>query len=112
MTSQNILLLYSPFPDAPSATLAARALLKSRLIACANILPASSALYWWEGKVAQESETILLAKTDSAHEAQARAELTGLHPYDTPAILSFPATANAAYFEWLTTNLTPIQVGD
>ena len=43
-----------------------RALLERRLIACGTLLPGSRSLYRWEGKIADESETVILMKTRSA----------------------------------------------
>ena len=43
-----------------------RALLERRLIACGSLLPGSRSLYRWEGKIADEQETVILMKTRSA----------------------------------------------
>ncbi|MFM9890944.1 MAG: divalent-cation tolerance protein CutA [Rickettsiales bacterium] len=95
------MLLYSPFPDGPSARSAAEALLSESLIACANILPAGQSLYVWQGTLTETAETLLIAKTTQAMAAQAAARLEALHPYDTPAILQLQAEANAPYAAWV-----------
>ena len=38
------------------------ALVKKRLIACANIFPINS-MYWWKGKIVNYKESVIIAKT-------------------------------------------------
>ena len=95
--------LYCPFPDLETARMAARALLEARLVACCNILPATESYYRWEGVLTQASEVVLLAKTAENALAAAKSALEALHPYDTPAILSFPAHANPSFSAWVAT---------
>jgi periplasmic divalent cation tolerance protein len=94
--------LYSTFPSVEAARAASHALLEARLVACCTILPAAESLYWWEGKITNAAETILLCKTAPHHLTAAAAQLETLHPYDCPAILRWTTQANAPYAAWLT----------
>ena len=101
MTTE-IPLIYSPFPDIASASAAAHALLEARHIACANIIPAITSIYRWEGAIATETEVLLLAKTTVAAANAACEALRSHHPYDVPAILQLPHThALADYAGWV-----------
>src|SRR5262245_13494172 len=53
------------FVTAPEADAekVARTLLEERLIACANLLKGVSSFYWWEGKIENSAETLLVLKT-------------------------------------------------
>src|SRR5207245_9888491 len=56
------------------------ALLADRLIACGTLLPGARSIYRWEGAVSEESEVVVLLKTDvSRWEAVCRA-VGGWHP--------------------------------
>lgn len=101
MRSTDLILLYSPFPDADSAQKVARTLLSEKLIACANLLPGSLSLYVWAGNLTETDETVLIAKTIPASVADASARIEALHPHETPAILILEATANPAYLSWV-----------
>jgi periplasmic divalent cation tolerance protein len=107
MTEAPLRLLYCPYPTLDAAREAATALLEARLVACCNLLAISESLYWWEGKLAANPETLLLAKTAPAQEAAVRAWIAHHHPYDTPAILSLDASANPAFAAWVGVAVAP-----
>jgi periplasmic divalent cation tolerance protein len=88
-------LIWCPFPDAGTASAAAKVLLGERLIACANILPAILSLFEWNGAREEASETGVILKTDAALLDRAIARLGELHPYDEPAILGWRCDAAA-----------------
>lgn len=94
-------LLYCPYPTLEAARTAAIGLLEARLVACCNLLPISESLYWWQGKLATNPEVLLLAKTTPELAAHARAWIATSHPYETPAVLSFVAEANAPFHQWV-----------
>ncbi len=103
--TETVTILYSPFPSQDSAALAAHALLKAGHVACCNILPAGQSVYPWQGRIETTSEVILLAKTSPAKAPDAAAALATLHPYECPAILTWAASANAPYADWLAKTL-------
>ena len=41
----------------------AKELVSKRLAACANIFENVRSLYWWEGKIQEDKEVVLIAKT-------------------------------------------------
>jgi periplasmic divalent cation tolerance protein len=94
-------LIYCPYPSLEAAREAAMGLLEARLVACCNLLPACESIYWWEGKLAANPETVMIAKTTPDLAAAARTWIETSHPYETPAILSFSADANADFVSWV-----------
>ncbi|CAN5293027.1 divalent-cation tolerance protein CutA [soil metagenome] len=79
----------------------ARTLLEERAIACANLLPALTALFYWEGEVREESETLLLLKAPMAQAERVEQRLAELHPYDVPEIARLEAAVNHPYARWM-----------
>ncbi len=97
-------LLYTTWPNAENAATVARTLVEERLAACANILPGSLSVYWWEGKVEAESETVVIFKTTVAQAPRLRRRIMELHAYDLPAIVALSADeqgSNLAFFDWV-----------
>lgn len=93
-------LIYCPFPDAESATRMAEALVAARLVACANLLPPTRSIYHWDGALTQTQEHVALLKTRQKLVVDVRAFIAQHHPYQTPAILSWPLEANAPWAHW------------
>jgi periplasmic divalent cation tolerance protein len=79
-----------------------RALLDKRLIACGTLLPGARSLYRWQGKVADERETVLLLKTRSARVEQLQQAFRDLHPYKVPEFLVLSVDSGLEkYIEWI-----------
>ena len=79
-----------------------RTLLDRRLIACGTILPAGRSLYRWEGKIADEQETVVLLKTRSARIETLQVAFGELHPYKVPELLALPVMAGSEkYLAWI-----------
>lgn len=94
--------LYIPCPSQAEAQKLAHALLEQRLIACANIISSISSLYHWQGEIAEEEETLLIAKTNAKKRDQAIETASTLHPYDCPCVVATPLThGHAPYFQWI-----------
>jgi periplasmic divalent cation tolerance protein len=79
-----------------------RELLDRRLIACGTLFPGARSLYRWQGKVADESEVVLMLKTRSARLDSLRDAFGELHPYKVPELLGLPVDAGLEkYLEWI-----------
>ena len=82
-------MLYSTFPNRAEALSAARALVETRLAACANLIDWVTSVYEWQGALQQEQEVLMLAKTDAACVQAAIAKIKSLHSYELPAITAW-----------------------
>ena len=81
-----------------------RALLDRRLVACGTLLPGARSLYRWEGKVADESEVVVLLKTRSAVLHALERAFEELHPYKVPELLALSVTSGLEkYVGWINT---------
>ena len=79
-----------------------RSLLERRIIACGTIMPAARSLYRWEGKIADEQETVVLLKTRSARIETLQVAFGELHPYKVPELLALPVASGAdKYLAWI-----------
>src|SRR5688572_4675935 len=86
------------------ATKLIRGLLDRRLIACGTMLPGARSLYRWEGKIADESEIVILLKTRSAVLHALERAFAELHPYKVPELLALSATSGLEkYVAWINT---------
>lgn len=103
-------LIYTTWPDTASAETAAARLLEDRLIACANVLSASTSIYVWQGEVKREQEIIALFKTSARTAGAARDKLAELHPYDEPCIIALEVDAAPSaqgFLDWVEAETGP-----
>ncbi|NWR21430.1 CUTA protein, partial [Emberiza fucata] len=80
----------------------ARAIMDRRLAACVNILPKSSALYFWKGELEESTEILLLVKTRTSKIGELSNYVRSIHPFEIPEIISLPIEqGNPAYLRWM-----------
>ncbi|HAQ37183.1 MAG TPA: divalent-cation tolerance protein CutA [Saprospiraceae bacterium] len=97
---KRITVFYVTFPDEAAARSLAGILLEQKLIACANIIPATG-LFFWQGAMQDEKEWIGLFKTKPDLISKVREKISASHPYEVPCIISSNVNANDAYVDWV-----------
>ncbi len=95
--------LYITCKDKQEAIEVGKELVEDKLVACANIIEGMTSMYWWNGKVEQEQEVILIAKTQSNLFDRVNEKVSELHSYEVPCVVAFPIVAgNKEYLDWIT----------
>ena len=74
------------FPRPRPPRRSAATLVERRLAACVNILPGMTSIYRWEGKIARDSEAVMIIKTRQSLAEAVIAEVKQRHPYTNPAL--------------------------
>lgn len=89
-------------PDLKTARALAKAALRARLIACANLIPKVESHYWWQGKLEASAEILLILKSQKSKLVALEKLILAQHPYDTPEFLVLPLSAGSQrYLAWL-----------
>ena len=99
----DIVLMLTTLPDSAAAQKLVDGVLDERLAACVTELGLVRSRYRWKGRVESAEEVQLLFKTSTARALELERFIAAHHPYETPEIVSWPATASAAYGQWVTT---------
>ncbi len=95
-------LVYVTAPNLAEAESLARLGVTKRLAACANILPAMRSLYWWQGKLEQADEVVLLFKTTEALAGELTRVIASAHSYDCPCVVVLPiVSGHPAFLQWI-----------
>jgi periplasmic divalent cation tolerance protein len=93
-------------PDLKTARALAKAALKEKLAACANIIPKLESHYWWQGKLESNVESLVIFKTSSSSLARLEKTILAHHPYDTPEFIAIPVSrGNQRYLKWITESI-------
>ena len=80
----------------------ARCAVEARIAACANVFPAITSVYRWDGAIQEDGEVSLILKTREDLIDVLVAKIKEIHSYDCPCVVSFPITGgNPAFLEWI-----------
>eukprot|EP00455_Lapot_gusevi_P054797 TRINITY_DN884_c0_g1_i1.p1 TRINITY_DN884_c0_g1~~TRINITY_DN884_c0_g1_i1.p1 ORF type:complete len:121 (+),score=12.64 TRINITY_DN884_c0_g1_i1:93-455(+) len=89
----------------------AQGLVQNQLAACVNIIPGLTSVYSWEGKIQEDSELLLMIKTQTRLVPDLTAFVTNKnngHTYDVPEVISVPiAQGHIPYLNWIKSSTTP-----
>lgn len=89
-------------PSGEEAEKIAGKLLDEKLVACVNIVSGLNSLFWWEGKIDEAAEYLLLIKTRLDKLDKLMEAVKQLHSYTVPEIIALPIIAgNRSYLEWI-----------
>jgi len=92
--------------DKKEALKIVRRLLNERLIACANIVGPVSSLFWWEGKIDEASEFLVIMKSRKDLFKRLSERVKETHSYEVPEVLELPITEGLpSYLEWVSASL-------
>ena len=79
-----------------------RELVAGRLAACVNILPQMQSIFIWEGKLQEDTEVVMIAKTTADRAPELIAKVKSLHSYSVPCIVSLAVEeGHAPFLEWV-----------
>ena len=100
-----IVLTTTPPADAPQL---ARTLLEEKMIACCNIVPQATSMYWWKGEIMTDTESLLVIKTRTELVPALIVRIKELHPYEVPEVVVLPVeTGFEDYLTWVRETCRP-----
>ncbi len=80
----------------------ARGLVEAGLAACVNIVRGLRSLYRWQGRIEDEHEVLLIAKTRRDLFESLVQRVKELHSYSVPEIIALPVIDGSGdYLKWL-----------
>lgn len=97
-------IFYVTLNTADEARDISRALLQRRLAVCCNWFPITCA-YRWEGKIAEERETVLLIKTQPGYREDIEHVIGQFVSYTQCTLEIAPESVNARFRSWLDTEV-------
>jgi periplasmic divalent cation tolerance protein len=94
--------------DVPEAEKIARGVLEQKLAACCNIVKDLRSFYWWQGKIEDSSEVMLVIKTGRDRFKEIVRAVKSLHSYSVPEIVMLPIVEGSEdYLRWIDDSVKP-----
>lgn len=96
------LLVISTAGSEKEARRVARNLVEDRLAACVNVIPGISSFFYWEGKLCQEKEALILIKTVDNKSKKIINKIKKIHSYEVPEMIFLRVDGGEKnYLKWL-----------
>ncbi len=93
--------------DLPEAEILARAVLEKKLAACCNLFSGVRSFYWWQGRICDGNEILLVIKSRAEMFDKIKETVSACHSYAVPEIMALPVIAGSRlYLEWIDASLT------
>ncbi len=100
-------LLYITASGMDEAKTVARSLVEARLAACANVIGGVDSFYWWQGKLNEAREVVIIAKTRDDLVEACVAKVRQVHGAELPCVVAVAITGgNPAFLDWITDETT------
>lgn len=93
---------YVTAPDSSVAKTLAHGLINLKLAACINIIPSITSIYMWEGELNEDTEVLMMIKTNTSKIDDISKYIREHHPYKVAEVISVPIeNGNAPYMDFL-----------
>jgi periplasmic divalent cation tolerance protein len=85
----------------------ARGLVEKKVVACVNIIPKIRSIYWWDGKVCDDEEVLLIAKSRKHLFPAICTIVKELHSYQVPEVIALSLMDGSKdYLKWVGDTVT------
>jgi len=85
-----VAVVYTTIDNIQDARKIAHTLVEEQIVACANIIPKIESVYRWKGKIENDDECIIIAKTADSNIKKTIQRIKELHKYELPDIIVLP----------------------
>lgn len=80
----------------------AEAAVRSKLAACANVVPGVTSIFRWKGRVQKSQETLVIMKTSARQYSALESLVHSKHTYEVPEIIALNVERGLRpYLEWV-----------
>ena len=95
-------IIFITAPEKNEAELIAQALLQEKLAACVNLIENIHSFFWWQGKIDNAKEVLLVVKTKKSLVSKLIKKVQVIHSYEVPEIIALPIiSGNKKYLNWI-----------
>ncbi|MHB8483547.1 MAG: divalent-cation tolerance protein CutA [Nitrospiria bacterium] len=89
-------------PSLEEAQKITRSLVSEKLMACGNIVPGIQSIFFWQGKMSEENEVLIIGKSKRSAFPFIVEKVKSLHSYTIPEIIALPLIEGSSdYLQWI-----------
>lgn len=100
--NKEYIVVFVTAPSHSDAADMARTLVSERLAACVNIISGVRSIFYWDEKVNDEQETLMIIKTRRGLFERMKRRIITMHPYSVPEIICVNIEdGNEEYLKWI-----------
>eukprot|EP01026_Neomeris_dumetosa_P065766 TRINITY_DN6324_c0_g1_i10.p1 TRINITY_DN6324_c0_g1~~TRINITY_DN6324_c0_g1_i10.p1 ORF type:complete len:189 (+),score=9.46 TRINITY_DN6324_c0_g1_i10:95-661(+) len=97
-----VIAVYVTVPDMETGKKIASKLVETKLAACVNIIPGLTSVYWWDNKVNEDPELLLMIKSQKNLLENLTKQVQKLHPYDECEVIATDIVGGSqTYLNWV-----------
>lgn len=98
-----VAVVYTTIDNMQEARKIAQTLVEEQIVACVNIIPQIESIYRWKGKIENDEECVLIAKTVDDNVKKTIRRIKELHTYELPDIIVLPVIGGLKeYLDYIT----------
>lgn len=102
MNDAHAIVVYVTAPNEDEAAAIAKTLVGERLAACVNIVRPIRSVYMWQGKIEDDTEVLMIMKTQASLFERLCRKVKELHSYSVPEVIALPVVSGSDdYLAWL-----------
>ena len=96
------IVVYITAPNEEEASRISRVLVEEKLAGCVNLVKGIRSIYSWEGKIHDDTEVLMIAKTRRHLFTPLLTRVKELHSYTVPEVIAVPVIEGSDdYLKWL-----------
>ncbi|RMH03365.1 MAG: divalent-cation tolerance protein CutA [Nitrospirae bacterium] len=96
------LVVFVTTPSEQEAASLGKLLVEHRVAACVSIVPRIRSLFWWEDRITEEQECLMIIKSRTEVYSALERLVKSYHSYEVPEVLALPVEAGLEkYLTWL-----------
>jgi periplasmic divalent cation tolerance protein len=100
--SSEYVVIFVTVPNKDVGVELARYLVSNRLVACVNVVDGLRSIYYWEGRVEEDNEALLIIKSRRDRLDDIIKAVREKHPYKVPEIIALPIIDGLKdYLAWI-----------
>jgi periplasmic divalent cation tolerance protein len=102
MNDAHAIVVYVTAPNEDEAAAIAKTLVGERLAACVNIVRPIRSVYMWQEKIEDDTEVLMIMKTQASLFERLCRKVKELHSYSVPEVIALPVVSGSDdYLAWL-----------